>query len=227
MEAEEFSTEFDVLINAFDISQGITFNEYEKSLFLTKAQEMFVDFCYKGAFANRAPFEGDEEARRSLSELVSEHTMTPISSDNDTPVGSYFFKLPGNLRYIVYERAKLSSDNKCVDGKWFEVFPVKHDDLHRTLRNPFKYHDKKVLRLDIRNSFAEIVSKNPVTEYNIRYIRNPYPIILDTLYETTIQGMNGVMGCMLPENTHRPILDLAVRLALESKQIRTAVKPNV
>ena len=49
MTTEEFSNEFDVLVQSFsrqnqygDISTEIAFNEYEKSVFLTKAQEAIV-----------------------------------------------------------------------------------------------------------------------------------------------------------------------------------------
>ena len=38
MTTEEFSNEFDVLLNSYS-SGGVEFNEYEKSIFLTKAQE--------------------------------------------------------------------------------------------------------------------------------------------------------------------------------------------
>ena len=46
MTNEEFSNEFDILIN--NINVGLEFDEYEKSVYLTKAQEEVVEGLYTG-----------------------------------------------------------------------------------------------------------------------------------------------------------------------------------
>ena len=57
MAREEFSNGFDVLVNSYkrfkdfdkqELLDSIEFNEYEKSLFLTKAQEELVISLYNG-----------------------------------------------------------------------------------------------------------------------------------------------------------------------------------
>ena len=57
MKREEFSNGFDVLVNSYkrfkdfdkqEFLDSIEFNEYEKSLFLTKAQEELVSSLYNG-----------------------------------------------------------------------------------------------------------------------------------------------------------------------------------
>ena len=42
MTLEELSNEFDVIVNSYDNSQSLVFNEYEKSIYLTKAQEYII-----------------------------------------------------------------------------------------------------------------------------------------------------------------------------------------
>ena len=75
MTNEEFSNEFDTLVNSNSIinSNGIEspleFDEYEKSLFLTKAQETIVTSLYNGNLVGDS-FEKTEELRRYLSDLV-------------------------------------------------------------------------------------------------------------------------------------------------------------
>ena len=54
MTTEEFSNEFDVLLSTYSDIDGfgklanISFNEYEKSVFLTRAQEELVNNFYSG-----------------------------------------------------------------------------------------------------------------------------------------------------------------------------------
>jgi len=82
MTAEEFSNEFDILINSYNspepiIGQGpIDCNEYEKSAFLTKAQEELLISIYNGKNPFGESFENTEEARRSLSSLIKTFVTT-------------------------------------------------------------------------------------------------------------------------------------------------------
>lgn len=49
MTTEEFSNGFDVLINSYSgLGDSLNFDEYEKSVFLTKAQEEIVEGLYTG-----------------------------------------------------------------------------------------------------------------------------------------------------------------------------------
>ena len=54
----------------------LEFDEYEKSVFLTKAQEELVISIYDGKNLSGESFENTEEARRSLSSLVKTFTTT-------------------------------------------------------------------------------------------------------------------------------------------------------
>ena len=137
MTTEEFSNEFDVLLNSYS-SGGIEFNEYEKSIFLTKAQEDLLVELYNG----KNPFRG-----------------------------------PGYRR---------------------------------------------VLRLDIDNGIAEIVSKYNISRYLVRYLSKPNPIILVALpAHLNINGESKITECDLHPALHRVILDRAVGLAIASKGLDT------
>ena len=76
---------------------------------------------------------------------------------------------------------------------------------------------------------AEIIGKfSGEIQYQLRYIRNLNPIILDDLsnYGTdlTIGGVSKETECMLPEETHQEILERAVTLAKIAWQGGTATK---
>lgn len=66
----EFSIEFDILYNNISSNKAPGLNEYEKSVFLTKAQEQIVTELYSGRNTTYNSFEETEEQRRYLSNLV-------------------------------------------------------------------------------------------------------------------------------------------------------------
>lgn len=67
---QEFSIEFDILYNNISSNKAPGLNEYEKSVFLTKAQEQIVTELYSGRNTAYNSFEETEEQRRYLSNLV-------------------------------------------------------------------------------------------------------------------------------------------------------------
>lgn len=231
MEIQDFSHGFDTLLNSYAITatQGSTDNpatieldEYEKSVFLTKAQKDLALDLYSGRNTIGASFEETEELRRYLSPLVKEMTLNPIPTTNGKPLGvdskSKFFTLPEDLWFITYESVVLS-DGKCEDNTQMEVVPVRQDEYHRIKKNPFRgANDRRALRLDLSEGNIEIVSKYTVTSYYLRYLRKLKPIILVNLdEENAIDGMTAVTNSELPEILHQKILDRAVMLAAQSR----------
>ena len=235
MTTTEMSDMFDELANSYsqtpDASKDITaFNEYEKSLFLTQAQEQFVIAAYDGKNNTGNAFEVTEEDRRMLSNLVRSATLTPETDENincdfvqHIVSGSKFFKLPQNLMFITYESCKLSSDDKCLNNKQIQIVPVTQDEFHKTYKNPFRgTNGNRALRLDIQHNLVEIVSKNEISSYFVRYIERPKPIVLVDLGEDglSIQGVSYQSDCRLNKLLHERIVRYAVQLALQSRNIK-------
>ena len=233
MTAEEFSNEFDTLVSSYRRFKGfdtqeelgsLEFDEYEKSVFLTRAQEELITSYYSGRNSNLYSFEKTEEIRRYLSSLVRTAELTPITNTQNYTLISpdaQVFSLPEDVWFITYESAKLGeSEDSCLSGKMLDVIPVMQDYFHRVNRNPFRgSNERRALRLDIEGKEVEIVSKYTISTYLIRYIVKPQPIVLTPLDEISIDGVSETQTCELDESLHRPILELAVRLALQSKGI--------
>ena len=60
----------------------------------------------------------------------------------------------------------------------------------------------------------ELISKYNITEYLIRYLVKPTPIILIDLEDgLTINGLDTITECNLNPVIHRTLLNLAVKLA--------------
>ena len=209
----EFSIEFDILYNNISSNKAPGLNEYEKSVFLTKAQEQIVTELYSGRNTTYNSFEETEELRRYLNSLVITHScQIPEGSPNHVTSKSYSFVLPEDLLYITYEVCKNTS------MKDFPVYPVSQDELSKIMNNPFRGPSKhRVLRLDNGTNTVEIISNEEIIIYNLRYIRKPNPIILTDLEdELSINGVSEESVCELDSSLHRTILDRAVALALQT-----------
>lgn len=235
MGVEEFSSGFDTLLSSYarsnvtygDTMPDIRLDEYEKSFFLTKAQEELVLSLYTGKNPIGESFESSEEMRRYLSPLVQEAELSPLTGNN-LPKGmesySTFFKLPSNppLWFITYESVTI--DNAaCERLSTLDVYPVTQDEYHKIKKNPFRgTNERRVLRLDLSDDTVEIIGDNVnITTYYIRYIKKLNPIILTNLTGegVEINDKSVVTPCELHESLHQRILDRAVMLALQSKNI--------
>lgn len=235
METWEMSDAFDTLTNAYQGNWGfgqndkIAFDEYEKSFYLTLAQELLVISYYNGKNQSGYQFEVTEEDRRILDSLVV--TVHPNELQCSTQVvqhivpESKFYQLPQNLMFITYEGVRFSDkDDKCINGAYAAVYPVTQDEFWKTYKNPFRgANQRRVLRLDAANNIVELVSKNNIGDYLVRYLRKPKPILLVDMPEdsdvSVFGGWTTEQECELDSQVHMKIVDLAVNMALQRKSI--------
>lgn len=229
MTNKEFSDGFSTLLNSFGITPNITLDEYEKSTFLTNAQEQLIIDIYSGRnVIYGKSFEQTEEIRRYLSNLVETYeTSTKVTGKLGLSQDSVFFEIPQDTWFITYEVAFLKDSRLgCLDGIEASVVPLPQDDLYRAKDNPFRGPSKdRVLRLDIKSDLAELISKYNVDKYLMRYISQPTPIILvDLPDELSINGISTESECELNPVVHRAILERAVQLAIISKTQLTGNK---
>ena len=234
MTTKEFSQEFDIKLNSLEgfnaygltIGNTIRLNEYEKSIFLTEAQNQLIKEYYTGKNNYRESFEQNEDLKRSLQSLVNTVTFNhQVAYTTLKGVSKYsqFYDLTSQLStnelwYIIYESATI---NKRITI----VKPITHDDAYSILRNPLKANYlERTFRLEFNDDTIELINKYPITEYLIRYIKNPSPIILEDFENLTIDGFSTITECRLHESIHRTILDRAYILALQSRSIRMGNK---
>lgn len=234
MGIQEFSDGFSELLNNHEYlaqfgepyaKNEIVLDEYEKSLFLTKAQDEIALNLYNGKNAYGDSFENTEELRRYLAPLVVDASLESIKNSEGTPIGirndSSFFTLPTDLWFIIYEAVGIEG-NSCKSNSMV-VVPVTHDEYHRLKNNPFRGpNDRRALRLDLSDGVVEIVCNYSISNYYLRYLRKPKPIILVDLSNSglTIEGKNQAMTCELHDALHKTILERAVTLAIQHKGYR-------
>lgn len=221
MTTQEFSNEFDVLLNSYSqvtipgeqfSKNDIVLDEYEKSVLLTQAQEEIVRGLYNGNLTGKS-FEETEELKRSLSSNIKTIVLQPIpTSDKVLTTSSKLFQLPEDVWFITYEHVTVGR----VTGDIVKVIPMRQDEWHKVKDNPFrKPTDKKVIRLDYGANMVELISNGAsLTDYLVKYLSKPSPIILVSLPEDlSINGEQDITECQLNTALHRIILERAVQLA--------------
>ena len=217
MTNKEFSYEFDILYNNIMSNQAPGLDDYEKSVFLTKAQEEIIINYYSGKNALLESFEKTEEIRRYLDTLVKSKYINVSSAGTEIfipkKLGTEYhadITTDKDVWFIVYE---VAIDNK---NNIIPIVPVTHDELTRIIRNPFRRPtNNRILRVDTDNK-VELISPEGVeiAKYGIRYIQKPKPIILSALPTgLEINGESAETPCKLNSVIHRTILDYAVALA--------------
>lgn len=224
MTTEEFSNEFDTLLNSYASSPSfgnshnlVELDEYEKSLFLTSSQEEIVKELYSGKNAYLDSFEKTEEIRRSLADLIKTYRTSKEIEGTGLSTNSVFFSIPEDVWFITYESAIIRT-KECRDYKEVSVTPVTQDSYSKTSSNPFRNsNDRRVLRLDTKSNVVELISKYGIAEYLVRYLAKPTPIILVDLNGLSIDGISNKTECSLNSIIHGDILDRAVKKALTSK----------
>ena len=220
MNVQEFSNSFDTLLQpyiakeSFSEQNNLAFDEYEKSIFLTKAQEQIVLELYQ-------ELEQSEENRKYLSNLIKTGNYVPVGEQDETLINnifkSYKVEIEDSVLFMIYEQCTLSDDNNCVNGRIVSVVPTIHDDLDKVLKNPFKSpNSRKVIRLDFDNKI-ELISKYNISNYKIRYLKKPNPIILVKLEDLNIDKKQEVSNGETNPILHERIVQRAVQLAVQSK----------
>ena len=221
MDVQELSNLFDTLLQPYitkDVSgeqNTLAFDEYEKSIFLTKAQEQIVLELYQ-------KLEQSEENRKYLSNLIKTGNYVPVGEQDETLINntfkSYKVEIEDSVLFMIYEQCTLSDDNNCINNKIVSVIPTIHDDLDKVLKNPFKSpNSRKVIRLDFDNKI-ELISKFSISNYKVRYLKKPNPIILVAL-EDNLSINNGDTKVSNGETNpilHERIVQRAVQLAVQS-----------
>lgn len=222
MNVQEFSNSFDTLLQpyiakeSFSEQNNLAFDEYEKSIFLTKAQEQIVLELYQ-------ELEQSEEVRKYLSNLIKTDNYALVEEQDETLINnnfkSYKVDISNDILFMIYEQCILNDENNCINNKIVSVVPTIHDDLDKVLKNPFKSpNSRKVIRLDFDNKI-ELISKYNISNYKVRYLKKPNPIILVEL-EDNLSINNGDTKVSNGETNpilHERIVQRAVQLAVQSK----------
>lgn len=219
MTNQEFSNEFDILYNNISSDQAPGLDEYEKSVFLTKAQDEIVKnyFNPKGNKYQEG-FDGNEKRQIDFSMITKTKSYTTFSASTfDGRSNNRSVNLETDIMMLINEFADVTRGDSTVR---LSVIPLNYKEYTRLMSKPYKRPLKfQAWRILDNNSGAKnraevIIGPNDVlTEYTIRYIKRPRAIILSDLEGVTLDGKSTEQTCELDPILHQEILQRAVELA--------------
>lgn len=134
-------------------------------------------------------------------------------------------ELNDNIMMIINEMLQVSrvvgkdSDNKDITKKvLLQVVPIKFDEYSRLMSKPYKRPVKSQAWRLINSNKAKkadliVGPSDTITNYTLRYIRRPKPIIVSDLDGLSIEGIETTQECELDPILHEEILQRAVELA--------------
>lgn len=231
MTTQEFSNEFDVLYNNVMSNQAPGLDEYEKSVFLTKAQnEILKDYFNPKGNKMQEGFDGSPKRQIDFSSLI-------VAVEPDVFNGSFYVKIdersllysmPTDILFVLNETA-LNTVNGI--SRLISIIPINYEEYAKALNKPYKQPLKNQgwrLFQSVSSSttpfIAEIIVKtgSTLSKYKLRYLKRPTPIILtdleDSYSDVSIDGYTTEMSCALDEILHPEILQRAVELAKAAYQ---------
>ena len=207
----EFSNQFDVLYNNITSNQAPGLNEYEKSVFLTKAQdEVLKNYFNPKSNLKQEGYDDTIKRQADFSGLMREKTGTVDNNPTSQfDPRSIVYKVPTDVYLIINEQILLKSGNTTNGIR--QILPINYDEYRRVMSKPYKeplkYQAWRLFTSTESNSFngqriAEIImtstdkNSNYTKEYRIRYIKFPKPIILSDFSDAfgediSINGYDG------------------------------------
>lgn len=227
MTAKEFSDLFDVLYNNITSNMAPGISEYEKSVFLTKAEKEYLKNLFNPAGNKyQEGFDGSQKRQIDFSSITGISTVSTFDASLfDKRTNSKSATLPSNIWMIVNEKVTVTRDG---DSYGLVVRPISFDEYDRLMSKPYKrplkYQAWRLINNSTDTKADLVVGPNDViTSYDIRYIREPKPVIVGPLDSLTIDGYcftgdgtagaTPTEGCELDPILHEEILQRAVELA--------------
>lgn len=151
MTTQEFSNEFDVLYNNIMSNQAPGLDEYEKSIFLTKAQEELVrDYFNSRNVKNAQGFDDNQKRQYDFSTLLSSITLPDfidtyraISVLDLVTYNTVFdsrakiYIAPSDLFLVINESIEDSAKRR------YSVLPISYDEYNRLMLKPYGFPLKR------------------------------------------------------------------------------------
>lgn len=145
MTTEEFSNEFDVLYNNISNNMAPGVNEYEKSVFLTKAQSEIIK-AYFNTSSNkiRVGFDASERRQYDFSILLRTANLFNINTVNERV--TTLEKIDKRSQVFLFPEDYFLSVNEVISdaNQFYSVLPITYTEYQRMMTKPYPYPPKRM-----------------------------------------------------------------------------------
>ena len=144
MTTSEFSNEFDVLYNNIASNAAPGINEYEKSIFLTRAQSEIVRSYFEPNNKVRTGFDGSEKRQYDFSILMRTASLFNINTVNERITSDE--KIDKRSQVFIFPEDYFLSVNEVItdSSQFYSVLPITYDEYQRMMTKPYPYPPKRV-----------------------------------------------------------------------------------
>lgn len=221
MTNQEFSDQFDVLYNNITSNKAPGLDEYEKSVFLTKAQDDIIK-TYFDSKLNKSMegYDGSEKRQIDFSMIMRTKSYSSFTTPLlDNKSNTKRVSLDKDIMMLVNEFVDVTRTNHTPASLRLTIVPLPYTEYSRLQSKPYKrplqYQAWRLIdNVDGSNKAELIVGPNDtINKYTIRYIKKPKAIILSDLDGVTLDGKTKAQECELDTILHVEILQRAVELA--------------
>lgn len=151
MTTQEFSNQFDVLYNNITSNQAPGIDEYEKSIFLTKAQEELVrDYFSARTVKNAQGFDDSQKRQYDFSTLLSTVSLPDYTNTlevlNSLGIVTHDYSFDNRSKiYIAPSDLFLAINEIIVDdtNRRYSVLPISYEEYNRLMLKPYGYPLKR------------------------------------------------------------------------------------
>ena len=243
MTTQEFSNAFDTLLASYSNKASfgdegaptdLVFDEYEKSVLLTQAQDIIVKQYFEDSNIN-VGFDGNARRQIDFSSLIDTMDLYPFEFYDSTRYvdDSYVYILPDNMLAILNEKVTIVYDGANIAS--YVIKPINYRDYDREMskvwaqplkkqawrlistNNIYPYGEK--VEVIINDAAKAKLVDNSRLQYTIRYVKRPTPIVLADFSTSglEIDGYNTERTSEVNPTLHIDILNKAVELAYATR----------
>lgn len=144
MSIQEMSDQFDVLWNNVSSNQAPGLNEYEKSVFLTKAQSQLVKEYFNSRLDSvGGGFDGSQKRQYDFSVLIKTEELQEVTNFivNQSPIG----KIDRRSEVFLFPIDYFLTVNEILsDSRWqYSVLPIDYAEYQRLMLKPYSLPVKR------------------------------------------------------------------------------------
>ena len=225
MTCDEFSREFDIRFNYVNSNLAYSVNEYEKSVYLTRAQEQILDNYFDPSRnSSGAGFDDTPKREVDFSSVIRPFSSTSDSNSLYPPynynaktfvvVGDILKILDGTFEYRTSSDRLVLTSVRPLDFKSYSILMAKP---HKDPPSGISWRQIRS-RTNAGGIVLEVIHSGSLQnalgyKFSCRYLERPTPIVVDTLPAGfSVNGVSVKTECSLPPEIHDEVLNRAIEL---------------
>ena len=177
MTNSEFSEQFNVLYNNIVSNQAPGLDEYEKSVFLTKAQLDLIRDYFSNRLDAQGGFDGSQKRQYDFSSIINTKFLAKSDLDFKLDYRSIVYSFPNDYFLTVNEVIEEPDiqDQSHKHRIQYSVTPLNYEEYQRLMLQPYNYPLKRESWRLFSGTVDKYGNLEPTEVHVDKYVRELYP----------------------------------------------------